>query len=99
MRNGLSGLGMLGAALLAGLIAIVANTLVLEAADLIQRLGLLNKVMEWIAGGLQPSPSALNSAVKGRQPGPLLVPPQIHNWPVSRSMRQETPADVAGEIS
>lgn len=35
MRNGSNGLGMLGAALLAGLIAIIANTLVLEAADLI----------------------------------------------------------------
>jgi len=35
MRNGSNGLGMLGAALLAGLIAIIANTLVLEGADLI----------------------------------------------------------------
>jgi hypothetical protein len=35
MRNGSNGLGMLGEALLAGLIAIIANTLVLEVADLI----------------------------------------------------------------
>ena len=55
-ETGSNGLGMLGAALLAGLIAIIANTLVLEAADLIPlvtaRGGLLKLLKIYLAGPL-----------------------------------------------
>jgi hypothetical protein len=56
MRNSADGHGTLGAALLAGSIAIVANTLVLEAADLIPlvtaRGGLLKLLKITLAGPL-----------------------------------------------
>ena len=56
MRNSSNGLGMLGAALLAGPIAIIANTLVLEAADLIPlvtaRGGLLKLLKIYLSGPL-----------------------------------------------
>jgi hypothetical protein len=74
MRNGSNGLGMLGAALLAGLIAIIANTLVLEAADLIPlvtaRGGLLKLLKIYLSA---PSPASASRTYGRRSHSPPLT--------------------------